>query len=312
MISFWFIYLFLDVSLKRVLVHRWDGSPALPYYSSSDFNLIEKPFNFYSGKWKLYGSKYFINGCNPKALIVFFHGIGAGRNAYMKFIANLAQQGYLVYAFDYTGSMTSEGPSIYGFGQILQDQKYFFDFLDQDPDAKDLPRYVVGHSWGGYAALMALSPRYKVDKCVSLSGFDRVSSTFMALTKHENNRILRTIFKFYCYNKLGANGDQSALKLLKTTKIPVLYIQGTEDKVVPVHVSGDVFKKAVQSHNNVHFIDVIGQGHQPFLDPMSEKYLNSLVDGGIENINSTLKMDIQKASVDNSEVFQAIFDFLAH
>lgn len=312
MISFWLIYLYLDLALKHVLIHRWDGSPALPYFSASDFNLMEKPFKFYSGKWILYGSKYFIKGGNPKALIVFFHGIGAGRNAYIKFIANLAQQGYLVYAFDNTGSMTSEGPSIYGFGQIIKDQKYFFDFLDHDPDGKNLPRYVVGHSWGGYAALMALTPLYKVDKCVSISGFDRVSSTFTALTKHENNRIIRTILKIYCYIKLGADGDKSALKLLKSTKIPVLYIQGSEDKVVPVHVSGDVFRKEVKTHNNVHFIDVIGQGHQPFLDSSSEKYLNSLIDGGIENVNSTLRMDIQKASVDNKEVFQAIFDFLAH
>jgi pimeloyl-ACP methyl ester carboxylesterase len=312
MLTFWIIYAYLDRTLKKILVHRWDGSPALPYYSASDFNLIESQFCFYSGKWKLYGSRYLMKGCNPKAVIIFFHGIGAGRNAYLKFIAKLAKEGYLVYAFDNTGSMTSEGTSVIGFGQVVRDQKHFFDFLDRDPQAKNLPRYVVGHSWGGYAALMALNPLYKVDKCVSLSGFDRVSSTFMALTKHEKNRIIRTIFKIYCYNKLGANGDRSALKLLKTTKIPVLYIQGSEDKVVPVHVSGDVFKKELKDHKNVHFIDVIGQGHQPFLTPEAEKYLNSLVDGGIEDVNSTLKMDIEKASAENNKVFEAIFDFLAH
>lgn len=313
MITFLIFYIYLNIISKKVLIHRWDGSPALPYYAASDFDLIEEKFSFYSGKWKLYGSRYLIKSCNPKAVVIFFHGIGAGRNAYTKVIAELAQRGYLVYAFDNTGTMQSEGPSIYGFGQINKDEKAFFYFLDHDSKARGLPRYAIGHSWGGYAAFMALNPLYKVDKCVSLSGFDRVSSVFMALTKHEKSLMLRALFKLYCHNKLGADGDRSSLEMLKMTKIPILYIQGSEDKIIPRHVSGELFKKELASHPNVRFLDVMGQGHVPYLSPEAERYLNSLEKQGISEINSdpSLKMDIQKASVDNDKVMQAIFDFLA-
>jgi pimeloyl-ACP methyl ester carboxylesterase len=71
---------------------------------------LKKNFSFVSGRWMLSGSRYFVGNWPYKALVVFYHGIGAGRNAYVQPICDLAKQGYLVYAFDNTGSMQSEGP----------------------------------------------------------------------------------------------------------------------------------------------------------------------------------------------------------
>jgi pimeloyl-ACP methyl ester carboxylesterase len=105
------LYLLIVSFMKRDVIHRMDGSPAFPYWKAKDLGVEEEVFSFLSGRWKLYGSRYFVGKGPYKALVVFYHGIGAGRNAYVQPICDLAKQGYLVYAFDNTGSMQSEGPS---------------------------------------------------------------------------------------------------------------------------------------------------------------------------------------------------------
>lgn len=313
MITLLSLYFIVDHIINKETNRRWDGSPALPYYSASDFGVAESGFSFFSGRWRLYGSRYFLAGQTPKALVVFFHGIGAGRNAYMQLICDLAKQCYLVYAFDYTGSMQSEGPMIYGLGHPLQDLEYFFEFLSQDPLSKGLPRYVMGHSWGGYVAMMATQNKFSVDKCVSIAGFNSVSDLFVSLVPQLKHLPIRPLVKTQQAVQLGKYGNKDAVSVLKETRAKVLYVQGQKDIMVYPSAGGDILKRELVGRSNISFLDVPDRGHQCFLSKDSEDYLNSLIEQGIMSTKGPigLAMDIRKASNEDAKVMQSIFHFFA-
>lgn len=313
MITFLLLYILVARSIRREARKRFDGSPALPYYTSQELGVMEERFSFHSGAWLLFGSRYFSKNGKPKALIVFFPGIGAGRNAYLRVIASLVNQGYLVYSFDYTGSMESESPWIYGLGHVNFDIRAFFSWLDHDAKAKSLARFVMGHSWGGYAAMVATNPVFMIKKCVSISGFERPSSVMMSLSNHPKNKPLFFAVKACLWNTLGSDGDVSACHILEKTKAKVLYIQGDEDDFVKPVVSGQFLRKKLEGLNNIRFIEVPGRKHNPYLSKDAEDYINSLLAQGITSPEGgcLLKMDLQRASNENAEVMKAIFDFFA-
>jgi pimeloyl-ACP methyl ester carboxylesterase len=311
---FTILYLLIVSFMKRGVIHRWDGSPAFPYWSAKALGVEEEGFSFLSGRWRLYGSRYYVGNGPYKALVVFFHGIGAGRNAYIQLICDLAKQGYLVYAFDNTGSMQSEGPLIYGLGQIVRDEKAFYSWLDQDEKAQGLDRYSVGHSWGGYAALVSGMPEYQVKKIVSISGFNSVGDEFRYSPETPHNKVVIALYRFYLWNTLGKEGNLSACKVLQSSSAQVLYIQGEKDQVVTPEAGMLALKRGLSSNPRMHYLTVKGQGHICFMSPESEKYINDLNSKGLAAPNGPigLAMDLGEASKENDFVMQSIFDFLAH
>ena len=68
-------------ALRKAMACRYDGAPNLDYSFPKDFGMESEPFSFRSGKWLLRGERVLPKG-EPKALVVFFHGLGAGHTAY--------------------------------------------------------------------------------------------------------------------------------------------------------------------------------------------------------------------------------------
>lgn len=313
MITLLLLYYLLSAQVRKAGYHRWDGSPALPYYTASACGMEEETFSFFSGKWKLFGSRYFLKGVSPKALVIFFPGIGAGRNAYLKLMSEFVHQGYWVYAFDYTGCMQSQGPYANGLGQVVFDQAAFFAWLDQDSKSQGLVRYAVGHSWGGYAAMVACKTPYKIAKCVSLSGFCRPSEEMRALAKPLQNPLFYALVKLFISNHGGKEANLDAVDVLNQSGTPIFYAQGLRDNVVPPAVGSTCLKRGLKRPQQARYLLVEGRGHQVFLTNPSEKYLNDLNDQKISSSKGPigLSMDIAQASVDDSLVLKAIFDFLS-
>lgn len=301
---------FLKV-LRSLCDKRYDGSASLPYWRASDFSLSEKRFSFRSGKNLLTGSKYFYGNSTPKALIVFFHGLGDGRASYIKEISLLAKEGYLVYAYDNTGCMESEGRTIISFDHSFKDQKAFFSFLDKDEDAKGLRRYAVGHSWGGFNALISSKTDYRVEKIVSLAGYTSIPTFFSASLSRFGKLFWPSIWLASRYLE-PLNGSKSAIPLLKKSKADVLYIQGEDDHIVPLKAGFVALRKAFYGNPRFHFILVKGVGHSVYRAPQSEAYVHSLLKEGLTELNKNegLYMDLKKATEENEEVWKAILDFL--
>ena len=94
---------------------RCEGDENLKYLKAKNFdNLNALPVNFKSYKGQTLNG--FLYSCakvdSYKGLIVFSHGMGAGHLAYTTEINYFAQKGYMVLAYDNTGTCTSEGKKI--------------------------------------------------------------------------------------------------------------------------------------------------------------------------------------------------------
>lgn len=307
------LFLIIYFSLRKNINRRWDGSPVLPYYSPKDLGISESRFSFYSGHWLLSGSRYFLKGIPYKGLVVFFHGLGAGRTSYLMEISSLVKEGYLVYAYDNTGSMESQGPSIVGLAQTVTDMRHFFAFLDADPLSKGLKRYSMGHSWGGYGAMMSLDNAYHIEKAISMAGFVQPSIEYAFLSKPLANPLLKPFLKLALIATAGKNGDSSAIPVIKKSHGKLLYIQGTNDKLVGFNSAFGTLKKYFPNDPKVTLLEAKGAEHACFLSSSSQKYQDGLNAKGLTSLSCPLglKMDIKKATGENPEIMKAIFDFLA-
>jgi dienelactone hydrolase len=314
MITFLLLYLLTLIFLNKTAEHRWDGSPALPYYSAADLGLKEERFSFYSGKWKLDTSRYYINKDGPyKGLMVVFHGIGAGRTAYMKAISSFAKDGYLVYAFDNTGSMRSEGPEIYGLGHVYKDLEAFYSYLDQDPKAQGLHRFSYGHSWGGYAALLSSQPSFKVEKIISLAGFVDETTLYCSLAKPLSNPIGRALLAVHRRFHEGTK-VRNCFSFLESSNAKILYIQGIKDEMVSNEISGKVLQQRYGKNERFKFIFLPDRDHAVDCSKAAGEYRNALLKQGVTSLKAPkdLKLDLAKATESDLEIDKAIFDFLAH
>lgn len=298
--------------LNKVFGRRFDGAPSLPYYHGDDLGLEEEPFFFYSQhNWKLYGSRYYIKGKKFKGLIVFFHGLGDGRASYVKSIYLLAKEGYLVYAYDNTGCMESEGNKIYAFEHTAIDQRYFFEWLDKDPKAKGLRRYSVGHSWGGYGAAISAKKEYKIEKVIDIAGFNSP----LDITMKKFPKCLRFLRPFVWFNfkiASGKYGCNSAVDILKKSPAKVLYIQGKDDEAVTLEDGYIPLHNAFKDNSRFEFILKDKRGHSVYKSSRAEEYCNTIMKKGITEISTTKKieMDIKKATEEDKEIWKAIFSFL--
>ena len=299
---------FVGHLIRKSLSGRADGAPQICYFRGEDYGVRTSSFSFYSGKNRLYGERYFSHDGPYPAVIVFFHGIGAGHRAYSQEISALAKQGYLVYAYDNTGSMMSEGKAIGNISQACVDQSHFFAFLDHDPLAQGLPRYAIGHSWGGYAALTALLPEYHVEKVVSLAGFSSPYAA-MAMSSPAVKKVKRSVLLYQKF-AFGKYGNLDGTDLMENTKAKVLYIQDARDLTCKTEYCYDHFKTHV--HNpNVSFLQTKGKGHQPYWTEESVKYYAELKKHHIfefsRNVNEVV--DYKRLNQDDPKIMQAIFDF---
>lgn len=298
-------------ALRKAMACRCDGAPNLDYSFPKDFGMESEPFSFRSGKWLLRGERVLPKG-EPKALVVFFHGLGAGHTAYTQEICALAKQGYLVYAYDNTGCMTSEGATAGFLSQSLLDQKAFFDYLDQQENVRDLPRYAIGHSWGGFTAFGALYPEYRVEKVVSISGFLSVESVAVesapALEKFEG------ILKKALRKGYGKYGNADAVELIKNSSARVLFVGGENDPKVKKTVSYDILEKNFAGNERVELLLVPSAMHQPYWTLEAQAYYHKIkterhiFDLGFDN---GFVVDYKKLNEDEPKVLERIFAFLA-
>lgn len=290
---------------------RFDGYPTLPYYQADDLGLEESRFSFKSQHgWVLSGSRYHVKGVKFKALVVFFHGLGDGRASYTKTIEILAKAGYLVYAYDNTGCMESQGNKIYSFEHTLIDQKYFFEWLENDPFAKGLKRYSVGHSWGGFGAAVSAKNQYKIEKVVDIAGFNYALDIIMDKLP-KSLAFLRPFLWINLKLASGKYGCSKASKIINKSNAKILYIQGKDDTDVTLKRGYESLRKEVKT-NNIKYILVSDRGHSVYKSKEAEKYVEKVLSEGILDLKSTknVEMNIVKATEINKELWAEIFKFL--
>ena len=296
---------------KSIYGRRGDASISIKYALPSDYpNLDSKKFYFLSNKKaRLYGYEYHKKDTKPKAVVLLIHGIGGGHLYLLPLINYLCEQGLMIVAYDQYASGMSEGRRIESMSQGAIDVKYAVRYIEQN---YDVPFYVMGHSWGGYAAAQALRYSKRIEKCLSIAGVE--SEAAMINPKLKLRKLVMFIVKLCNATKFGKYAFYTSYGSFKKTNAKVLYLQGKQDLTVLSNLTGEVYQKKLGNRPNINITILDQKGHAPFVDYESQlkqyevmsKF--GLLGGVLTDIN--VYIDHVKTSVPDPKVYKLISDFL--
>lgn len=231
------------------------------YYEHYQAEYPRTEVEFKSGDNTLKG--YIYGAGNDKGLLVFAHGIGEGHESYLKELLWFIDKGWRVFAYDATGSGHSEGGGTRGLPQSALDLDAALTFAESDARLNSLPVYLMGHSWGGYAAAAVLNFDHKIAGSASISGYNEPIEMILEWTENMGEfRYAMTPF-VWIYNKVlfGQYSGMTAVNGINKSDIPVLIIHGTEDGTIGYNKSGIISEKEHITNPNAQYITIDGGGH---------------------------------------------------
>ena len=233
--------------------------------SYSDIDSTAYPRNniqFLSDDTTLQG--YIYGATNTKGLIVVAHGIMSGADSYLPEIMYFVDNGWCVFAFDGTGTRSSEGRGIRGLPQTKLDLIAALSYVNESPDLSELPIVLYGHSMGGYAVTAYLKDySYDIRAVVCVSGFNSPLDTMYYQVESVVGFYANIEYPFiWLYQKFlfGKDADVSAVDGINSVDIPILFIYGTMDDVVPYDEIGIYAYKEQITNPNVSFLSVDEEG----------------------------------------------------
>lgn len=260
---------------KKFIVKRYDDDHIIKYFTHKDFEgLSATEVSFKTPEGLLCrGNIYAYDGARKDSLVVFCHGIGGGHLSYMREIDVLCKAGYEVLSYDCIGCFSSEGSSIRGMTESINDLVSCLSFIQNDPDLKSRKLSLVGHSWGGFAVGAVLGMDYNVYSACILSTFESLDTVFDYFGDGKLKIFKKGILKFE--RKVNDKYvDISLSKTLQNTKAKVLFIQSSDDRMLNIEAGLRAIKAKV-TNPNVSFVEVSGKGHNPNYTTDAVTYMNS-------------------------------------
>ena len=207
---------------------------------------------FYSGKNRLQGYIYGEN--NTKGLLVFAHGINSGHESYMQEIVWMLDTGWRVFAYDATGSCTSEGWGTTGLIQSALDLHAALSYVESDETLNQRPICLMGHSWGGYAVAAGLYFGHNVKASASVAGYSDAIQMMMSFAEETMGKATALLRPFAYIEHLflfGKYATLSATQGINRANIPVMLLHGTGDALVKYDSTGIVAHKDEITNPNV-------------------------------------------------------------
>jgi len=259
-----------------------------------------------TGNTKLYW-RCWLPDSQPKAIIVAVHGLGEHISRYTNLVNNVVPRGYAVYGLDHFGHGKSEGTRVFvpRFQVYLDDLKTFYDIVKKDNPS--LKIFLLGHSMGGLIAtaytvehqkdlaglivsapavipgesitsstitlakvLSAIAPRFGVqaldsstlshDKAV-VEAYDKDPLVYRGkITARLGSEL------FSAMSKLG--------QLMPTITLPILIMQGSEDRLVNHEGSKLLYAKVGSQDKTLKIYDAFY--HEIFNEPDRAKVFADL------------------------------------
>ena len=246
------------------LYARADDVGAVLYFSAEDFpGLCCRPYPFPAEDGHtLAGFLYDYGDPIEGRIVIFDHGMGGGHRSYMKEIEMLARHGYRVFAYDHTGCMASEGESTGGFGQSLSDLSAALTTLKGDEEFRSMTFSVVGHSWGGFAAMNIPAIHPDVAHVIAISGFRSIE----AIVRQTFSGLLSLYRRSILAIEAAAHPDllaYDAATSLCQSEARALIIHSEDDPVVHAKKHFEPLRRALSFRENISFLSVTGRGHNP-------------------------------------------------
>lgn len=305
--AFVFLMLLAWAIEKVAFGKRCEGNPLLRYFTAADFdNLCRKDVEFKGNHGQaLRGGLYFESTRTQyRALLIFVHGMGGGHLSYTTEIDYFAKRGFLVLAYDATGTLASEGKALLGMPQGISDLRSALSFVKENPLTKDLPVLLVGHSWGGYCVCRILQSHPDVKGVVSFSAPDDVPELLTAQAAAQTGhsiRFLKPFLRLVERLKFGAVAAKTSAACVEESDVPVLLLHGAADTVVPLS-NAVASSKTLQEKPNLQVRIYPEKQHNVYASLAAEQYIN-------EVFKKLGVLTGQKSDTEEAKIFAQGLDF---
>lgn len=219
---------------------RYDKKELYNIYGEFDYsrvaNKLERQlFNFYSENVKLQG--YFYPADKSKGIVVVSHGMHSGADDYLPIIQYLVKHHFSVFTYDCKGTYNSEGDSTVGMVTPLVDLDNALNYIKGNSYLSRQPLFLLGHSWGGYAATSVLSLHKNIKACAAIAPFNNGYTLIAEKGEQYVGSLAGGIPKIFLdvYQKILFKDytKYDGVKGINSTNIPVLIAHGDRDKVIP-------------------------------------------------------------------------------
>ncbi len=185
---------------------------------------------------------------NAKRVIIAFHGWRSSWNYDYGLIADFWHENNCSVLYAEQRGQNNSGGEHMGFG--LTERYDCAEWVNWAicRCGKNLPIYLAGISMGAATVLMASDLPMHENVCGIMAdcGFTSPKAIWKHVARHNLHMIYGVrgaIADFMCKRKIRMSSEEySATDALKRTKIPVLFVHGTDDRFVPVEMTYENYK----------------------------------------------------------------------
>jgi pimeloyl-ACP methyl ester carboxylesterase len=209
---------------------------------------------------------WFIPGQPGAPALVVMHGWGGNAQMMLPLAQPLHAAGYSLLLVDARCHGQSDDDSFASLPRFAEDIEHAMSWLGEQPEAKNGPLGLVGHSVGAGAALLVAARNPRVAAVVSLAAFAHPAGIMRRWmrAKHIPFWPLGAYILFYVQRVIGRRFDDIApVNTISQVKCPVLLVHGREDDTVPVEEAEAIFAR--RKHPRVELL-VIPGSHDDYGD----------------------------------------------
>lgn len=178
---------------------------------------------------------------NARGTVVHLHGNAQNMTAHYGYVDWLPAAGYNLFVFDYRGYGISEGrPSRHG---LYEDSVAALRTVAARPDVNGQRILVIGQSLGGANAIAALA-RHEIPGIRAIV----IESTFASYRAIVRDKIamipLLSLLRWPLSFVVVSNGYSPDAGIARLPPVPVLFIHGTDDTIIPYTHGERLFARA--------------------------------------------------------------------
>ena len=215
--------------------------------------------------------------------LVVMHGWGGNAQMMLPLAQPLHAAGYSLLMVDARCHGQSDDDSFTSLPRFAEDIEHAMSWLGEQPEAKNAPLGLVGHSVGAGAALLVAARNPRVAAVVSLAAFAHPAGIMRRWmrAKHIPFWPLGAYILFYVQRVIGRRFDDIApVNTISQVNCPVLLVHGREDDTVPVAEAEAIYAR--RSHERVELL-VIPGSHDDYGDiGLQVGALTDFLDGALQ------------------------------
>ena len=193
--------------------------------------------------------------------LLYLHGSALNIGANINHARRFQRMGFSVLLVSYRGYGKSDG-TFPTEAQVYADARAAWRFLVEQKGIDPGAIFIYGHSLGGAVAIQLAVDNPGAGGLIVEAGFTSIADMARAIPK----------YRFFPI-KLIVHQRFDSIKKVSRLQVPVLYIHGTDDKLVPHEMSRELYKRTASS-KQLKFIP--GGGHNNSAAVGGDEYLEAV------------------------------------